>query len=70
MHAYAQPDDLPSVWVATRRLGSVVALFNWTDADGDRQAPDGTTVPVPAHGARIIRQVRRITDPESTNSDG
>jgi alpha-galactosidase len=57
-HAYAQPDDLPSVWVATRAVGSVVALFNWTDRDGDRRAPDGTTVEVPAHGVRIIRQAR------------
>jgi hypothetical protein len=57
-HAYDQPDDLASVWVATRRVGSVVALFNWTDADADRRAPDGTTVEVPAHGVRIIRQGR------------
>jgi alpha-galactosidase len=58
VHAYGQPADLASVWVATRRVGSVVALFNWTDDDGERQAPDGTTVPVPAHGVRIIRQSR------------
>jgi alpha-galactosidase len=57
-HAYAQPDDLPSVWVATRRIGSVIALFNWSDADASRQAPDGTTVAVPAHGVRVIRQTR------------
>jgi hypothetical protein len=36
----------------------VVALFNWTDVDAARQAPDGTTVMVPAHGVRIIRQTR------------
>ena len=58
MHAYTQPRDLPSVWVATRRVGSVVALFNWTDADASRRAPDGTTLTVPAHGVRIIRQER------------
>lgn len=58
VHAYAQPADLPSVWVATRRVGSVVALFNWTDVDAERRAPDGTTVAVPAHGARIVRHSR------------
>ena len=30
-HAYAQPADLPSVWMAERDRGTVVALFNWTD---------------------------------------
>ena len=54
-HAYAQPDDLASVWVAERGGGPVVALFNWTDIAADRTAPDGTIVTVPAHGARVLR---------------
>jgi alpha-galactosidase len=53
-HAYAQPDDLPSVWVADREVGSVVALFNWTDERVDRTTPEGTTVSVPPHGARVL----------------
>jgi hypothetical protein len=54
-HAYDQPADLASVWLADRQNGSVVALFNWTDADAERRAPDGTTVAIPAHGARLMR---------------
>ena len=53
-HAYAQPDDLPSVWVAERGTGRVVALFNWTDGAASRTAPDGTTIEIPPHGARIL----------------
>jgi alpha-galactosidase len=53
-HAYAQPDDLPSVWVAERGPGPVVALFNWTDGAASRTAPDGTTIEIPPHGARIL----------------
>lgn len=53
-YAYAQPDDLASVWVAERSAGRVVALFNWTDEPASRTAPDGTTVEIPAHGARIL----------------
>jgi hypothetical protein len=33
----------------------VVALFNWTDTLATRTAPDGTTVEIPAHGARVLR---------------
>jgi alpha-galactosidase len=54
-HAYAQPDDLASVWIAERSDTRVVALFNWTDADANRHAPDGRVVPIPAHGARVVR---------------
>lgn len=54
-HAYAQPTDLASVWVAAREGGSVVALFNWTDEAADRTAPDGRTINIPAHGARVLR---------------
>ena len=54
-HAYALADDLASIWVAERDGGSVVALFNWTDRAADRTAPDGTTLPIPAHGARLLR---------------
>ena len=53
-HAYAQPDDLPSVWVAERGTGHVVALFNWTDGAASRTAPDGTSIEIPPHGARIL----------------
>jgi alpha-galactosidase len=53
-YAYAQPDDLPSVWVGERGTGSVAALFNWTDGPASRTAPDGTTVEIPPHGARIV----------------
>jgi Melibiase len=53
-HAYAQPADLPSVWVAEREVGRVVALFNWTDEPASRTTPGGTTVAIPAHGARIL----------------
>ncbi len=42
-HAYSQPADLPSVWVAERDGRRVVALFNWTDEPATRTAPDGTT---------------------------
>jgi alpha-galactosidase len=55
MHAYDQPSDLASVWVAERGTGPVVALFNWTDTLATRTAPDGTTVEIPAHGARVLR---------------
>ena len=55
LHAYAQPDDLASTWVAARGRGAVVALFNWTDAEAHRSAPDGREVLVPAHGARVLR---------------
>jgi hypothetical protein len=54
-HAYALPKDLASVWVAERAGGPVVALFNWTDEAAERRAPDGTTIAVPAHGARVVR---------------
>ncbi len=53
-HAYAQPDDLPSVWVAERTSGTVVALFNWTDGAASRTAPDGRPVEIPPHGARVF----------------
>ncbi len=56
LHAYAEPADLPSVWVAERDRGTVVALFNWTDEPGTRTAPDGTTVELPPHAARIVVQ--------------
>jgi alpha-galactosidase len=52
--AYSQPADLPSVWVAERAGGTVVALFNWTDEPASRRAPDGTTIGIPAHGARVL----------------
>jgi alpha-galactosidase len=55
VHAYAQPDDLASTWVAARGHGTVVALFNWTDTDAVRTAPDGREVLVPAHGVRVLR---------------
>lgn len=55
-YAYAQPDDLPSVWVAERGMGRVVALFNWTDEAASRTAPDGTTLEIPPHGARVLAQ--------------
>ncbi len=55
-HAYAQPEDLPSIWVAEREQGTVVALFNWTDRVADRTTPGGTIVTIPAHGARLIPQ--------------
>jgi hypothetical protein len=32
VHAYAQPDDIASTWVAERDAGTVTATFNWTDA--------------------------------------
>ncbi len=54
-HAYDQPDDLASVWLAERVGGSVVALFNWTDVVADRTAPNGSTVTIPAHGVRLVR---------------
>jgi hypothetical protein len=54
-HAYDQPDDLPSVWVAERGAGTVVALFNWTDETALRIAPDGAAREVPPHGVRLIR---------------
>ena len=54
-HAYAQPRDLPSVWVAERAGGAVVALANWTDEPAVRVAPDGTKVEIPAHGIRVLR---------------
>lgn len=53
-HAYARSDNLASVWVAERPNARVVALFNWTDIPATRTAPDGTTVNIPAHGARIV----------------
>jgi hypothetical protein len=55
MHAYDQPSDLASIWVAERGDEQVVALFNWTDEPASRTAPDGTTVEIPAHGARLLR---------------
>jgi alpha-galactosidase len=54
-HAYALPEDLASVWVAERDGGVVVALFNWTETVAVRTAPDGTTITIPAHGARVLR---------------
>jgi alpha-galactosidase len=54
LHAYAGPDDLPSVWVAEREPGTVVALFNWTDEPAGRTAPDGTPVELPPHAARVL----------------
>ena len=54
-HAYAQPHDLPSVWIAERAGGAVVALANWTDEPAVRVAPDGTKVEIPAHGIRVLR---------------
>lgn len=56
--AYAQPPALPSVWVAERGSGTVTALFNWTDDAADRRAPDGATVRIPAHGARLLVRAR------------
>ena len=53
------PADLPSVWVAERAGGTVVALFNWTDVAAERTAPDGTTIAIPAHGARVLRVTSR-----------
>jgi Melibiase len=53
-HAYAQPEDLASVWVAERTNGTVVALFNWTDHAAERTTPGGTTRTIPAHGARVL----------------
>jgi alpha-galactosidase len=53
MHAYDQPDALPSTWVAERNGRTVTALFNWTDEPATRTAPDGTTVDLPPHAARI-----------------
>jgi alpha-galactosidase len=53
-HAYDIPQDLPSVWAAERAGGRVVALFNWTDEAASRRTPEGATIEVPAHGARII----------------
>lgn len=55
MHAYDQPDALPSVWVAQRTSGPAVALFNWTDRPAIRIAPGGTTVDLPPHAARLVR---------------
>jgi alpha-galactosidase len=53
-HAYDQPADLPSVWTAHRGERDVVALFNWTDVEAERTAPDGTTLVIPPHGARLV----------------
>jgi len=53
-HAYADPTDLSSVWVAERRDGAVTALFNWTDAPVTRRAPDGGSIDVPPHAARVV----------------
>jgi alpha-galactosidase len=55
-YAYSQPTDLASVWTAERGGGSVVALFNWTDVAEVRTSPGGTSVNIPAHGARIVSE--------------
>jgi alpha-galactosidase len=31
VHAYSQPDDLASTWVAERDAGQITATFNWAD---------------------------------------
>lgn len=54
-HAYASVRDLASVWVAERGGRAVVALFNWTDAPATRTTPDGTTLELPPHAARVLR---------------
>lgn len=52
---FAQPTDVASVWVAERDGAPVVALFNWTDEPATLTAPDGTTLELPAHAARVLR---------------
>ena len=53
-HAYASVRDLASIWVAARAGKHVVALFNWTDEPAIRTAPDGTTLELPPHAARVL----------------
>lgn len=53
-HAFAQPRDLASVWVAERAGRHVVALFNWTDEPDLRTAPEGSQVEIPPHGVRLL----------------
>jgi alpha-galactosidase len=53
-HAFGVPHDLPSVWEAERSGHRVVALFNWTDEAATRRTPEGVTIEIPAHGARVI----------------
>ncbi len=69
-HAFAQPRDLASLWVADRGSRRVAALFNWTDEPASRAVPtelrgahelwtdtavDADAIEVPPHAVRVLR---------------
>lgn len=52
-HTFAVPSRVPSVWVVERGDRRFAVCFNWGDGPAALVTPDGRSVVVPAHGARL-----------------